>query len=79
MQVIDRVEVHVLLVPAEHCFPGANVDIRSSDAIYFGIGQALAIKLDFNFGEIGYLRTVCISERFHSTPTSNMDPRVSAP
>ncbi len=43
MDVINRLKVHVLFVPAEHGFPGAHVDIGSIDPEDLQITEAFAI------------------------------------
>jgi len=36
VHIVDRVKIHVLLVPAEHCLPRADVDVRWCYTFEFG-------------------------------------------
>ena len=78
MNVINRLKVHVLLVPPEHCFPGAHVNIGRIDPEYLQITESFAIRnmwLDNVMGQgilisdiidkYIYVRIVSSSDRFH--------------
>ena len=41
VQVVDAVEVQVLFVPPEHCFPTTNIYVRIGHSRYFLFSQAL--------------------------------------
>ena len=41
VQIVDAVEVKVLFVPSEHCFPTANIYVRIGDSRYFLLSQSL--------------------------------------
>jgi hypothetical protein len=77
VKVVDRVKVHIFLMPAKHSFPCAYVNVGRCHSIYFCVGKALATPLYYVIET--YFKTVLISARFHGTPASNILPKVSAP
>lgn len=44
MQIVDTVQVHVFFVPAEHGFPGANVDVGVGDPRYFLFTKSITVE-----------------------------------
>lgn len=76
MQEIDRIEVHIFLMPSKHRLPLTNIYIWSIYSLNLLVSKALSIKLLMIWV---YVNNESISAKFQGIFASKSDPATSAP